>query len=209
MKQEYRLLTDPNHKPNQLAGIIISLLMMALGIFIQLSPNLKVEIQNSIPPTTQTFDDQLRYAPVALMYGASLMMPSSHNFIEKTALVALSYIVSDLLVYRTKEATQVKRPNSDHLNSFPSQHTNQAFMAAMLLHLEMGGSWLLSIIGFACALVVSYMRLGRNMHWSSDVLVGGSIGMLTVIMLYWLWDRYMPILKQRFYSWRNHSKESK
>ena len=57
----------------------------------------------------------------------------------------------------------------------------------MMLHHEYigskGGS-AVSAAGMICAGVVWYLRYARDKHWSSDVLVGAAVGMMSVNMVY-------------------------
>jgi membrane-associated phospholipid phosphatase len=102
--------------------------------------------------------------------------------------LAATYIVGDFITYRTKKLTKEIRPlaaGGDY--SFPSQHTDQAFIAAMNLHhqyIGARGGTIISLAGFACASTVGYLRFARNSHWSCDVLVGAAVGMISVNLIY-------------------------
>ncbi|MGL4328295.1 MAG: phosphatase PAP2 family protein, partial [Tannerellaceae bacterium] len=59
------------------------------------------------------------------------------------------------------------------------------FLAASVLHYEyVGSSTTVSALGYATAATVGFLRIARDKHWSSDVLVGAAIGMLVTNWTY-------------------------
>jgi membrane-associated phospholipid phosphatase len=89
-----------------------------------------------------------------------------------------------------KHTTQVKRPSGTNEQSFPSGHTAQAFAAATFMHKELGhhNIWI-SIGAYAMASSVGVLRVLNDKHWSSDVLTGAGIGILSTNLVY-LTHRY-------------------
>lgn len=136
------------------------------------------------------YDDQLRYAP----YAAMLVMPvfglyPKHKPLHLMPLLISTYTFADLIVHRTKVMSAVKRPNSDGLNSFCSQHASEAFVAATVWHLEYGqySPWI-SVGGYTVASMVAYSRVARNRHWVPDVLVGAAVGTISTQLVYLCYD---------------------
>lgn len=171
----------------------LSLASASLGIMA--IPSLKYDIQKQLnwnkAEIITLYDDQLRYLPTAVMAGLSLVgVKGKHNIWEQILLSGATYVLSDFFVFRLKEATKVARPSPFSGNeSFPSQHTAQAFLAATLLHKEFGyiSPWI-SIGGYAAASWVGYARIARNRHFMSDVLMGSAIGIVSANLSYWAYD---------------------
>lgn len=164
----------------------VPFVFLLLGLFIYIRPALKEDIQTRITTSIpEDVDNYARYLPIPFIYGLQFagIKPAS-SIVKRTGVIALTYIVSDLIVHRTKKATKSVRPNGEE-NSFPSQHTNQSFLAASILHHEyVGSSTAVSAVGYACAASVAVLRVARDRHWSSDVLVGAAVGMFTTNLVY-------------------------
>ena len=89
------------------------------------------------------------------------------------------------IVFPLKKLTAVPRPDTHSLNSFPSGHTAQAFVAATFLHKEYGiENPLLSVLAYSTATGVGLLRIMNNRHWISDVLVGAGIGIIATHLAY-------------------------
>jgi len=137
------------------------------------------------------YDDQVRYAPVAIGILLNISQtPMTHKPLHQAALLLSSYVVADALVYHLKKVTNRKRPDSDDRNSFPSQHASMAFIAATWLDKEAGEAspWI-RISGYSLATYVALSRVARNRHYVRDVLMGAAIGLFTTNSLYWLDER--------------------
>ena len=66
-------------------------------------------------------------------------------------------------------------------DSFPSVHTSAAFAIGMTFA-ESGNDdyrWIRRIVGYAVAGGTAYIRLKDNVHWLSDTVAGGAIGIAT------------------------------
>lgn len=137
------------------------------------------------------YDDQLRYAPIAI----GLVLPlfgnnPKHKLLHLVPLVSGSYILADGIVHQLKAHTAMARPNgSQEYDAFPSQHSSMAFVAATILHHEFGeySPWI-SIGGYALASWVAYARVAKDDHWTSDVLTGAAIGTLSTHLVYLSYD---------------------
>ncbi len=181
-------------------------LSLALGSAVILSvPGLKENLQQALvwnddlkPGYINLGEDYVRYAPAVAAYAISLCgVKSKHRFIDKTVILAVSYIASDFVVYNMKNITQSLRPgrlpgNTDY--SFPSQHTAMAFVAATFLDHELGyiSPWI-SVGGYLAASYVGYTRIARNRHWTSDVLMGAAVGIIMTNATYWAYDGVMKL----------------
>jgi hypothetical protein len=194
-------------------------LTLALGsLAIIATPGLKVDLQKPLSwnwnENSQTYsvnlspdklphdyllEDEIRYAPAVAAYAISLCgVKSRHRFIDRTAILFVSYVVSDFAVYHTKKLTRSLRPGRNAAStddySFPSQHTAMAFVAATFLDHELGyvSPWI-SIGGYAAATWVGFARVANNDHWISDVIMGAAYGMICTNATYWAYDGILKL----------------
>jgi membrane-associated phospholipid phosphatase len=124
-------------------------------------------------------------------------LKGEHKLLEEVFVGGLSYILADFIVYRTKQATQVTRPNPEYGNtSFPSQHASIAFVGVTLLNREFGhiSPWI-AVGGYGVATWVAYARIARNRHFLPDVLMGSAVGIVSTNATFWLYDALAPKLK--------------
>lgn len=147
------------------------------------------------------YDDELRHAPYLVAAALPLFgYYPKDKVLHAIPLAITAYCFADLCVHSLKTVTHVQRPRPEwsHLyNSFPSQHTSMAFVAATVLHREYGhhSPWI-SIGGYAVASYVGYARVARNCHWVPDVLVGAAIGVLSTNLVYLAYDGLSDWLTQ-------------
>ena len=171
-------------------NFVIPVVFLIVGFTIQNNEPLKRQIQTwQDTGITEKVDDYGRYAPIPFIFILDRFgMAARSPFALRAAVFVTAYVIGDAITYRTKVYTQVERPQKRHgTTSFPSQHTNQAFLASMMLHHEYIGSkggGAVSAAGMFCAGGVGYLRYARDKHWSSDVLVGAAVGMMSVNMVY-------------------------
>jgi len=188
---------------------------LALGSVAIISiPGLKESLQKPLrwnynPETTgiytNLYEDQIRYIPAVAAYLISFCgVKSEHGFIDKSVILAVSYIASDFVVYNGKMLTKSLRPPGrtyvgiQNIYSLPSQHAAMAFVAATFLDHELGyvSPWI-SIGGYAAATWVGVARVANNFHWTSDVLMGAAVGILTTNATYWAYDGVMKLLPKK------------
>lgn len=191
---------------------------LALGsIAIITIPDLKVNLQKTFSwnsthsinlsldqkPHDYLLEDQIRYAPVVAAYALSFCgLKSSHRFIDRSVILAFSYIASDFVVNNGKKLTKSLRPgrtiSSTDSYSLPSQHTAMAFVAATFLDHELGyiSPWI-SVGGYTAASLVGIARVANNDHWTSDVLMGAAVGMLMTDATYWAYDGVMKLFPKK------------
>lgn len=139
-----------------------------------------------IPEFRTHIDDYLQYAPIAAVYSLNALgIKSKHDFVNRTALLIKAELIMTAIVYPLKKLTAVPRPDTGALNSFPSGHTAQAFVAATFLHKEYGKDHpLYSVLAYTTATGIGVLRVMNNRHWVSDVLVGAGIGILSTNLAY-------------------------
>ncbi len=171
-------------------NFVFPLLFLVFGLIIHANQPLKERIQ-ALQDTeiSEKFDDYGRYAPIPFIFLLDRVgMAARTPFVVRVVTFTTAYIIGDAVVHRTKKFTKVTRPKAEYGDtSFPSQHTNQAFLASMALHHEYIGSkggGAVSAAGMLCAGGVGYLRYARDKHWSSDVLVGAAVGMMAVNVVY-------------------------
>jgi membrane-associated phospholipid phosphatase len=69
--------------------------------------------------------------------------------------------------------------------SFPSGHSTTIFALATLLCI-FAKDWRLKIVCLLCAVLVGYSRLYLGQHFLGDVLMGSCIGIVTAVLVNWL-----------------------
>ena len=179
-----------------------ALATMSLGIMAV--PDLKNRIQEQLnwnaTEQVNLFDDELRYVPMGAVALISLTgLKGKHKMLEEVIVGGVSYVLADFIVYRTKQVTQVTRPNPEYgKTSFPSQHASMAFVGATLLDREFGylSPWI-SVGGYGIATWVAYARIARNRHYLPDVLMGSAVGIFSTNATFWIFDAMAPKLKNR------------
>lgn len=173
-------------------------------------PELKQNLQNTLnwnddrqPEYINLGDDYIRFAPAVAAYAISFCgVKSKHRFIDKTAILTVSYVLSDFMVYNTKKLTQSYRPGRTAADaedfSLPSQHAAMAFVAATFLDRELGykSPWI-SVAGYTAAGWVAYARVARNKHWVSDVLLGAAYGIIATNLSFWAYEGAMKLLTKK------------
>ncbi|BAY98094.1 hypothetical protein NIES37_20420 [Tolypothrix tenuis PCC 7101] len=115
----------------------------------------------------------------ALYLGAGVTLPLLQDGKQggQHALRALdSLTTSTLLCISLKEITDVKRPDSDSRDSFPSCHATAAFaIATVQSHYHPGSA----LIWYSGASLIAYSRINLNRHRLTEVLAGAALGYLT------------------------------
>jgi len=128
-------------KTAQIVGIALPAAMITYGI-ISLGDNgirqIDYNVHNSIKLNNGLhFEDYLQYAPTVAAYAMKFgKVKSTHDLLDMTILYGLSNLVAGGITQAGKFSIGRERPDqSDHL-SFPSGHTETAFVAAEFLHQE-------------------------------------------------------------------------
>ena len=198
------LHTDTIHKLNfkykdKKRGIkpfIAPTLLIASGTALHFSTNAKENFQNWVQQNyayNGSVDDFIQYAPGVAVYALNLFgIKGKNNFGNRTAIIAKSLLLNELIVSSLKVWVNEERPNGGN-HSFPSGHTSTAFALAHFMHHEFGDrSVWYSIGAYSCATTVGLMRIAKNAHWISDVAAGAGFGMLSTELVYlthqYKWD---------------------
>ncbi len=136
-------------------------------------------------------DDFTLAAPVIAVYALNLAgVKGRHNFVDRTALYGMSYLIGTGVVGAVKRLSGVVRPDSSNFKSFPSGHTAQAFIAAEFMRQEYKdrSPWY-GIAAYAVAAGTGYLRMYNNKHWFNDVMAGAGVGILSTRVSYWLYPK--------------------
>jgi membrane-associated phospholipid phosphatase len=83
--------------------------------------------------------------------------------------------LNGLVTTAIKVAVDRTRPNGSRY-SFPSGHTTASFTTAAILDGHFG--WKVGVPAYAVAGFVGWTRIRDNVHWLSDVVFGGAIGVM-------------------------------
>lgn len=85
-------------------------------------------------------------------------------------------VLNGVITGGLKHAINRARPGGGDL-AFPSGHTSASFASATVLQQHYG--WKAGVPAYALAGFVGWTRVHDNMHWLSDVIIGGTIGIVT------------------------------
>ena len=130
-------------------------------------------------------DDFTQYVPVIEMYGADLIgIPAKNHWFDQTKNLAISTIVSGVIIQSLKRGINKTRPNGTPY-AFPSGHTGTAFTNASVLYQEFKEtSPILAYSGYGFAITTGAFRIINNAHWTSDVITSIGISILVTNMVY-------------------------
>jgi PAP2 superfamily len=175
----------PDLKYNFLKANIIPLSLLTTGIVMSSFPDFKKSLQQRIPNTNTNLDDYLVFVPMAEIYLADLAGIDHQNSVfDQTKYLLMSQLFSNIIVFAVGRSLNVERPNGNDY-SFPSGHTNGAFVGATALYHEFKQSnkWV-AYSGYLFATATGALRVTNNNHWVPDVLAGAGIGMLVTNLVY-------------------------
>ncbi|MDO4691941.1 MAG: phosphatase PAP2 family protein [Porphyromonadaceae bacterium] len=144
-----------------------------------------------VPSFRNRYDDYMQFAPLAAQLGMRLwgIEGSSHSLGQMVLADAIASASMLAIVYTTKTATAILRPDGSSYNSFPSGHTAMAFTSATLLHQEYGARYpWLSVLSYTAASASGIGRVLNNRHWIGDVVTGAALGYVCGKLGYWLSD---------------------
>ena len=126
------------------------------------------------------------YTQIAALCGyaaAAVCGAGEHGFWEQALVGVTALALTNVACEGVKTLMNKPRPNGGG-RSFPSGHTSIAFMGAELVRLEYGPWWGLS--AYCVAGLTAFMRVWNNRHWTSDIMAGAGLGILTANAAYWL-----------------------
>lgn len=148
-------------------------------------------------PYTPSFsykaDEVLRFAPAVALVGMKAFGVESRTerWSELVVRSVASTAIMGLSVEATKRLVGRVRPDGSDDRSFPSGHSAAAFLTASLFAKEYGhiSPWL-SVGAYGVATSTAMLRRVNDHHWTSDVMVGAGIGILSTELAYALADIY-------------------
>lgn len=149
-----------------------------------------------------SIDDYTRFAPVAQMYIADIAgVESRSHWFDQTKNLGISLLLTDLVTTKLKRSIDKERPSGDNNNAFPSAHSAYAFTTATVLYEEFKDtSPILAYSGYGFAIATASLRVAKNAHFVSDVLLGAGIGIGIVKLVYAL---------DHFFAWNPFLKSDK
>ncbi len=100
-----------------------------------------------------------------------------------------SFLTTFIITHALKIAVNEKRPDNNGSQSFPSGHTSAAFQGAAFIQMRYG--WKYALPAYAAASFVGWSRIKAKKHYTSDVLVGAAIG---IISTYYFTTPYKGIM---------------
>ena len=127
-------------------------------------------------------DDYFQFGLPVLAYGLGFIpgTDSRYNFRDRTLVMLTSLIITQGAVELLKDQVFVLRPDGA-IRSFPSGHTAITMMSAHFMFREYkdASPWI-GVGGYLIATTTGVFRMVNNKHWFSDVVMGTSIGLLSV-----------------------------
>jgi len=103
------------------------------------------------------------------------------------------------VVSALKSGVGQRRPGNQNDQSFPSGHTNTAFLGAAFMQQRYGSKW--GIPSYISAIMVAYTRVYGNKHYVNDTIAGASIGMMSA------WAIVPPYEIERRRHWEDLERE--
>ena len=124
--------------------------------------------------------------PIVAVYALNLAgVQGKHDFVDRTALIALSAGFAGIADFSLKHTVHRYAPGVQDGASFPSGHTMGAFAAAEFLAREYGDqSSAYTIAGYMVAVATGVLRLETHNHWFSEVVAGAGFGIASTRLAY-------------------------
>jgi membrane-associated phospholipid phosphatase len=82
-------------------------------------------------------------------------------------------------------------------SSFPSGHTTVAFAAATVFAMEYKNTPWVPIVSYGAASLIGLSRITENKHWTTDVLVGATLGYLSGRQVVNNYHRYAKVKREQ------------
>jgi membrane-associated phospholipid phosphatase len=120
----------------------------------------------------ETFSDVGAYGLV----GVALALPAYKEDWEGFKQAGYSIVTASIVGLAGKSLIDSERPDKSGNDSFPSNHTANAFAAATTLNLRYG--WKFGLPAYGIATLVGVGRVQADKHYWKDVLAGALIGSL-------------------------------
>lgn len=186
-KFEYKKLYIPT-------AMMVGGLLTDLGGKKSVENEVKEERNEHLFGFTNHFDDYAQFAPFVAIYGFEWIgMKPRTDWQNRTAIMIKGQILNLGMVYFLKKTVNETRPDGTAY-SFPSGHTANVFAGATMLSMEYGKNhkWV-PYAAYGLASGIGAMRVLNNKHYTSDVLFGAGLGILSMKLAYWThqykWNR--------------------
>jgi membrane-associated phospholipid phosphatase len=165
--------------------IVVPSVLAASSLTIMSIDGLKEKWQPALQdaiPNIKDLDEVMAVTPGLITLTCSFAgLPATHNTYTRFLIAVKAGVLGMGLTYALKYATRVNRPDGSDSHSFPSAHTEIAFLGATMADLEFRDvSIAIPISAYTIAAFTGAMRIEHNKHWVSDVLGGAAIGMASV-----------------------------
>ncbi|WP_018342701.1 phosphatase PAP2 family protein [Cytophaga aurantiaca] len=180
--------------------------LIGFGMYMKLNKtgfndlSVKDKVVSNYPNFHTSADDYLRFASVPFIYGLDWVGVKAKTDIKnRTAILIKAEVIMFASTTLLKNGTHVMRPDGSNDKSFPSGHTAQAFLGAVMIQREYGhrSVWY-PIAAYTVATSVGVLRVMNNRHYTSDVFVGAGIGMLSAHIAYWThqykWNKNVVVM---------------
>ncbi|MCL2597675.1 MAG: phosphatase PAP2 family protein [Paludibacter sp.] len=192
-------------RATEIVGIVLPSAMIIYGL-ISLDNNgirqVDYNVHNSLERNNRFWnisaDNYVQFVPAIAAYTLKFCkVKNTNNLLDMTVIYGLSNALAGGITYGTKIMTGRMRPDKSNSQSFPSGHTETAFVAAEFLHQEYKDqSALISVGGYVAAAFVGVARVYNNKHWVSDVITGAGVGILSTKAIYWLYPYINPVVNK-------------
>jgi hypothetical protein len=144
--------------------------------------------REQFPHYNTKLDGYLQYLPITapLVLDLFKLKPANKPSLRNTLMLesTLTTLIVSVII---KNSCKDTRPDGDGFNSFPSGHTAMAFTGAAILDYEYGRRYpVIKWAGYFIASGVAISRILNNRHWTSDILGGVALGMMSADFIYWL-----------------------
>lgn len=169
------------------------------------------EVQSWTHGRRVKFENYVQYVPLAATLAFGLNdMRDDLRMKDRLLLVGTSYALSATMVTALKYSLGSIRPyiydevcasnpngycrsrNPKMFNSFPSGHTATAFLGAELVRLTCGDKYPVAAwSAYVVAASVGFARVYNDRHWTTDILAGAGVGILSARIGWWLlpWEQ--------------------
>lgn len=111
------------------------------------------------------------------------------------AYMGLHNVASTAVTQALKHGVGQRRPGDQNARSFPSGHTNTAFVGAAFMQQRYGSRW--GVPSYLSALLVGWSRVYGNKHYVNDIVSGASLAMISA------WAIVPPYDAARAARWRD------
>lgn len=130
-------------------------------------------------------EDWIQYLPAATYFGLGFVNSLGENStLDRALVLGTAWVGMAAVVAGTKYTVRRERPDGSDFKSLPSGHASRAFMGAELIRREYGIWW--GIGAYTVATGTAALRVCHNRHWTTDVLLGAGIGILSADIAWWL-----------------------